>query len=87
MTNATEYERLKKKLENLTSEIDQREGALQHVRAELEKEFGAKSLKSGLALLKRMETKHAKQQDKHDQLVTTFNERWADVISEPDTDE
>lgn len=81
MSDLEEYNELRKKLDAVTTEINQRQGALIHVQSELKEEFKVGTLKEAKALHKKMTAATKKEEEEHNQKMADFKERWEDVIA------
>tara|TARA_R110002020_G_scaffold12409_6_gene45495 strand:+ start:5357 stop:5614 length:258 start_codon:yes stop_codon:yes gene_type:complete len=84
MNSLEEYNSLKKKLDGVTEDIARQKGALDHVKKELQTEFNVKDLKEAKALLAKMKRTNKKDQEKHNQQLAEFQERFGDVLERGD---
>jgi hypothetical protein len=80
MSDLEDYNELAKKLDGVTEEINQRQGALDHVQSELKEEFNVGTLKTAKALLKKMTKDRDKSEEEYNQKMSEFKERWKDVL-------
>ena len=80
MNDLEEYNSLKKKLDDVTEEIAHQQGALSHVKSELQAEFAVIDLKKAKTLLAKMKRANKKDREKLVQALADFVERFGDVL-------
>jgi ATP-dependent protease HslVU (ClpYQ) peptidase subunit len=77
--NATKrFAELKRKAETARSRRDRAEGSLEGVRRDLQKEFGAGTVKEAGELLKRLEKKLKKQEAVLESALAEYEKEWED---------
>lgn len=75
-----QYERLRRKADDLKREVDKAEGALEQLIGRLESEFDCKTLAQAQKMLKKLSADEAKASKKYESDLAEFEEEWGKVL-------
>jgi hypothetical protein len=79
---ADEFIRLKRKAESLQRQAAEAQGALKQLLAGLKERYGVDSLEAGAKLLKRKERLQKEAEERRDEALRTFREKYGDWLEE-----
>jgi predicted nucleic acid-binding Zn-ribbon protein len=71
-----DYRRLKSEVEEAVEQAQRARGALDQLMRQLEEEFGCKTLKQAKLVLEELRDKRDRLQEKFNQAVKEYNEKW-----------
>lgn len=80
MSKLSDYLTLKKQVEQLQTDADRAEGALDQLLSQLKKEFGCKSLKEARILLRKLTTELEQLEHDSRTKITAFEEKWSERL-------
>lgn len=79
------WERLKGEVDKLQRDVDRAEGSLHTLLDRLRKEHGCESLEDARELLNRLSRKEAKLEERFDQSLEAFEQKWDGVLQRDNT--
>ncbi len=77
-----QYEKLRRKADDLKREVDKAEGALEQLMGGLDNEFGCKTLSQAQKMLKKLSSDEAKASEKYESDLAEFEKEWGEVLKE-----
>lgn len=78
--NVNDIKKLKGQVREAQAEAERAEGALQETLQQLQEEFGCSSIEQAEALLQSLEEEEKRVQQKLDQVLEKFREKWSDYL-------
>lgn len=76
------YQRLKRRVEELTAEAAEAKGAVKEVERRLKEEYGCDDLPSAKALLAKLQKKRDRLADEYHEAKRVFEEKWNERLGD-----